>query len=151
MVILGAVMPGQVGRWWMWLLVLVGIAAWVWRAMGEGSIVIQLLDDGGALRLSVKGQSVEIDEEVAPGYEHWCELQRVPVGMGGGHMAHFSLQVRTKGGRTLGFRQMGGNDAAGWPTRKGRLPDGPDVFTTVNILGLQHVLAERQAAAAAGS
>lgn len=142
MIIVGAIVPEKVGPWWVWTVVLVGIVALAWWALGKGGVVIELVDDG-ATRVVVKGKAVAIDEVLESGVEHWCTLERVPVRLGGGHMAHFSVVVRTAGGRRLGFRQMGGSDSAGWPVRDGRLEDGKDVFLTVDIFGLHKALAER--------
>lgn len=143
MIIVGAIVPEKVGPWWVWTAVLVGIVALAWWALGKGGVVIELVDDGGATRVTVKGKAVAIDEVLESGVEHWCTLERVPVRLGGGHMAHFSVVVRAAGGRRLGFRQMGGSDSAGWPVRDGRLQDGKDVFFTVDIFGLHKALVER--------
>ena len=143
MIIVGAIIPERVGAWWIYAAALVGFIALGWWAMGNSSVKLQLVDDGDGLRLVAKGKSVNLDERLEPGYQHWATGERVPLKLGGGVMMHFSLTVKTAAGRTFGFRQMGGSDAGGWPERGKRLTDGVDVFSTVDIFGLQRALAKR--------
>jgi hypothetical protein len=140
MIIVAAILPDKVGPWWVWTAVLVGLIALGWWAMGRAAVVVRIAREGDTLRLRVNGRAANIDEQLRPGYDHWARAERIPARAGGGVMMHFSLTVKTSNGRTIGFRQMGGADTAGWPEGADRVRDGTDVFMTVDIFGLERAL-----------
>ncbi|HTJ42017.1 MAG TPA: hypothetical protein VL463_07955 [Kofleriaceae bacterium] len=133
-----------IGPWWMWLLAIVPFVLLARWELRRSSVAIEFVKRGGELRVRVNGGGLKIDEPVDR-YDHWATGERVPVRLGGGVMMNFSVLVIAGRGRRIGFRQMGGKDARGWPERKPRLYDGSDVFSVLNIHGIEKALAAHAA------
>ncbi len=147
MIILGFAIPQLVGPWWLWILSLVPFVLLARWEMRRSKVEIKLFDDGsGGVRLVIGGRAAAIDTAIEPRYERWATAENIPIRHGGGVMMHFSVVVRGNRGRRIAFTQMGGRDAAGWPERKPRLGNGQDVFSTLNIFGLEKALRARGSA-----
>jgi hypothetical protein len=143
MTLVGFAVPSMVGPGWLWMLTIVPIVLLARWELRRSAIVIEVIERGAELRVRVSGKGATIDEPIRATYERWATSDRVPLKHGGGKMVHFSVVVMTERGRRLGFHQMGGRDAAGWPERSPRLSDGPDVFLTLGIFGFEKALASR--------
>ena len=146
MTIVGVIIPERVGPWWLWAVVLVAsIALGAW-AMSRGVLKVSLFEVDGALRAVVSGKAVSIDVALKPGHDHWYWVDSGRPSHGG-PMAHFNLTVCSGDGRVLGFTQMGSaTKTETWPRRDSGLADGTDVYSCVDLFGLQRALAAREAA-----
>ncbi len=150
MTIVGLASGDRVGPWWMYVVALAGfiaLGAWAFR---RGALKIALVEQEGALRVTVSGNAVSLDVELEPGHQRWCWVEHnAPTR--GGPMGHFNLTVTAVDGRVIGFQQMGAPDGRdGWPRRDSGLADGADVFSCGNIFGLERALAARRASKDAG-
>jgi hypothetical protein len=54
-------------------------------------------------------------------------------------MLSYDIAVHTTSGRRIGFHQLGGPLGLDWPTRRDRLGDGEDIFST-NVFALEKAL-----------
>lgn len=118
------------------------IVGLIWLGRWElrrSTIRIELYEKDGELRLRIRGRGLQVDEQIARGYDRWTNVISNSA-RAGGPMLRYNLAVRTNGGKQIGFHTLGGRLGLDWPERPDGLEDGPDTFSPHNLFLLDKAL-----------